>query len=106
MIFKDSQGRTAQQQAGYDTAQSGSQAAQRAAAMAGTQSQLSRLGGQEAQIEAQIANQQAHMDRQVEAQNLEKVNRYYKDVTARELDRIRGIAGERSAISQKLLGWP
>ncbi len=97
------QGRTAAESAAGQSPQN--QLAARAAAMSGTQSALSRLAGQEAQTEAQYDAMNARARQQAEAQNVASLNRMAEQMTARDLAQMRGIAGERGAISTKTLGF-
>ena len=98
------QGRSAQQQADIGSSQSGAQQAGRAQALAQTQSSLSRLGGEEARMQMQVRNQNRMANQQSQARNLQSMNQYYQDQTGREMAITRGVAGERAAITNKILG--
>ena len=99
------QGRNMQNQAAYDTSQSAGQAGQRAAALAKTQGELSRLAGYEGNLKADLANKSTLANAQITGRNLQKVNQYYGDVTERDLYKVRGVANERNRIAQNMLGF-
>ena len=97
------QGRNMANQAEFDSPQQA--IARRAAAMAGTQSQLSRLAGQEQQLEQSWRERNAQRQFQNEAMNAQRINQYRNEVAGRDLAKIRGVGAERSALSNKILGY-
>jgi len=79
--------------------------AQRAAAMAGTQSALSQLGGQEQRMQSQVDARNAQMSNQANARNVYAMNRSLEQQTSRDLAQTRGIANEWGNIASKSLGF-
>jgi hypothetical protein len=97
------QGRNASQRGEGQSANN--QLAANAAAMSGTQSALSRLGGQEAQVEAQTNARNAQAQNQVNRSNVYTLNKHQNEMNSRDMAKVRGIAGERAAIGNKTLGF-
>jgi len=80
-------------------------AAQNAAALASTQSALSRYSGQEARVEAQTDARNAAAANQTQARNMAMLNRHGREETSRDMAKFRGIQGEKNKLASKALGF-
>lgn len=80
-------------------------AAQNAAALAQTQSAVSRLSGQEAKAVADNDARNAAAANRVSGQNMNRLNRSLEHQMSRDMAKTRGIASEKGKIASKTLGF-